>query len=428
MSEAHAKQKQISGIAAHCSFDRAVDLVELVEHPSNPNKHSDKQIALLAKIIRNQGWRNPIVVSNRSGFIISGHGRLAAAKLLNVENVPVDYQDFASEAEEHAHLIADNRIAELAEIDGNELAGLLRQLDGQIDLELTGFDQVSLDDLLASTTSDQPEVDAEPQIDKADELQKKWNTALGQVWELGDHRLLCGDCTDTDTVAQLMGGERAEICFTSPPYNAGSLNIKGNNSTLPKYVEGTDNMAQGDYLDFLNGFISAIKGFSDEQFVNLGLVQSNKLALVEFMNTQKSNFKDLIYWVKSNCAPHIQQGVMNSRVELIICLGDENRKFRSAQFSQGTRANFIEGPPAIGNEFAGIHKATFPLYLPTDIVANFSNKGALVIEPFLGSGTTLMACENLGRKCRAIEIAPAYVAVTLERWADATGKEPKLCN
>jgi len=419
--------KKISGVEVHCAFDDEMDVVDLVPNPRNPNRHDDRQIALLAKIIRSQGWRNPIVISERSGFIVAGHGRMEAARVLNVEKVPVDHQAFGSEAEEYAHLIADNRIAELAEADRGELGELIKELEGKIDLDLTGFDAPGLEELLGELEPDK-ELDAEPQIDKANELQAKWKTALGQVWELGDHRLLCGDCTDADTVAQLMGGERAEICFTSPPYNAGSLNIKGNNSTLPKYVEGTDNMAQGDYLDFLNGFISAIKGFSDEQFVNLGLVQSNKLALVEFMNTQKSNFKDLIYWVKSNCAPHIQQGVMNSRVELIICLGDENRKFRSAQFSQGTRANFIEGPPAIGNEFAGIHKATFPLYLPTDIVANFSNKGALVIEPFLGSGTTLMACENLGRKCRAIEIAPAYVAVTLERWAEATGKTPKLTN
>jgi len=218
MSEANKKQKQISGIAVHCSFDRAVDVVELVEHPSNPNKHSDKQIALLAKIIRNQGWRNPIVVSNRSGFIISGHGRLAAAKLLNVENVPVDYQDFASEADEHAHLIADNRIAELAEIDGNELAGLLRQLDGKIDLDLTGFDEVSLDDILTATEPEAAEVDAEPQIDKAEELQAKWKTELGQVWELGDHRLLCGDSTDADTVNKLMNGKVAGLMVTDPPY------------------------------------------------------------------------------------------------------------------------------------------------------------------------------------------------------------------
>lgn len=110
----------ISGIEAHCCFDKVVDVVDLVPHPRNPNKHDDKQIALLAKIIRSQGWRNPIVVSERSGFIVAGHGRLEAARVLNVEQVPVDSQAFTNEAEEYAHLIADNRIAELAEASRGE--------------------------------------------------------------------------------------------------------------------------------------------------------------------------------------------------------------------------------------------------------------------------------------------------------------------
>ena len=139
--------KRISGIEAHCAFDKEVDVVDLVPHPRNPNKHDDKQIALLAKIIGNQGWRNPIVVSERSGFIVAGHGRLGAARVLNVEKVPVDLQAFENEAEEYAHLIADNRIAELAEADRDELAGLIKELEGKIDLDLTGFDAPSLAEL-----------------------------------------------------------------------------------------------------------------------------------------------------------------------------------------------------------------------------------------------------------------------------------------
>ena len=160
--------KELSGVKVHCAFEKAVDVVDLVEHPRNPNKHGDKQIALLAKIIRNQGWRNPIVVSADSGFIVAGHGRLMAAKVLNVEQVPVDYQPFDNEAEEYAHLIADNRIAELAEADKSELAKLVRELEDKIDLDLTGFDAPSLEELLA--TKEEKQVDAEPKTDKAAEL------------------------------------------------------------------------------------------------------------------------------------------------------------------------------------------------------------------------------------------------------------------
>jgi hypothetical protein len=134
-----------SDIDVWCSHDELVDITELVQNPRNPNTHPDKQIALLAKIIKNQGWRQPITVSKRSGFIVKGHGRLAASKVLMVENVPVDYQDYATEAEEYADLIADNRIAELAEIDEDMISDLLGDtMFDDFDMDLTGFDSVEL--------------------------------------------------------------------------------------------------------------------------------------------------------------------------------------------------------------------------------------------------------------------------------------------
>ena len=134
-----------SDVDVWCSFDELVDITQMIENPRNPNKHPDKQIALLAKIIKNQGWRMPITVSKRSGFIVKGHGRLAAAKLLQVENVPVDFQDYASEAEEYADLIADNRIAELAEPDTEMIADILSDtMFEDFDMDLTGFDAEEL--------------------------------------------------------------------------------------------------------------------------------------------------------------------------------------------------------------------------------------------------------------------------------------------
>ena len=148
-------------IQVYCAHSRMVDIEAMVENPRNPNKHSDKQISLLAKIIKSQGWRNPIVVSNRSGFIVKGHCRLAAARLLGVESVPVDYQDYETEAAEWADMIADNRIAELAVSDDKELRALLSELEGQIDLELTGFSGVSLEDLLSEPEVIDEEAEAE---------------------------------------------------------------------------------------------------------------------------------------------------------------------------------------------------------------------------------------------------------------------------
>jgi hypothetical protein len=134
------KPTTASTIPIHCSYARLADVTSLVANPRNPNKHSDKQVALLAKVIRHQGWRAPITVSKRSGFIVTGHGRLAAALLLQVEQVPIDEQDFASEADEWAHLVADNRIAELSENDNAMMKELLSELDGsEFDMDFTGF-------------------------------------------------------------------------------------------------------------------------------------------------------------------------------------------------------------------------------------------------------------------------------------------------
>lgn len=132
-----AEQKPI---AVHCSHDELVPVEQLKPHPKNPNRHPAAQLELLAKVIAGNGWRSPIVVSKRSGFIVSGHGRLEAARILGVETVPVNHQDFASETEELAHLVADNRLAELAEMDNAALATLVEDnLRGKIDLELAGI-------------------------------------------------------------------------------------------------------------------------------------------------------------------------------------------------------------------------------------------------------------------------------------------------
>ncbi len=139
----------------HCAYDEMVDIVKVVPNPRNPNTHSDKQIELLAKIIDYQGWRVPITVSKRSGFVVRGHGRLLAAEALGLEKVPVDYQDYENEAEEWADLIADNRIAELSELDDGLLKDLIEELEtSEIDLDLTGFNEEELESITTEINVD----------------------------------------------------------------------------------------------------------------------------------------------------------------------------------------------------------------------------------------------------------------------------------
>jgi ParB-like chromosome segregation protein Spo0J len=147
----------------NCAFDEVVPLEKIVPNPRNPNQHPPSQVALLAKVIAHQGWRSPIVVSRRSGFIVSGHGRFEAAKALGLSQVPVDYQDFKTDADEWAHLVADNRIAELAEIDTSGLKDLLSELKAEdFDMDLAGFDASALEVLLAGPQEPEPPEDFKP--------------------------------------------------------------------------------------------------------------------------------------------------------------------------------------------------------------------------------------------------------------------------
>ena len=163
MNTAKAKRRASSspvpsGPSVNCAFDELVPLEKLVPNPRNPNQHPEAQVRLLAKVIGHQGWRSPIVVSTRSGFIVAGHGRFEAAKVLGLAQVPVDYQDFATEADEWAHLVADNRLAELAEADEAALKSVLAELKaGDFDLDLAGFDATALAGLLADNTPVPPD-------------------------------------------------------------------------------------------------------------------------------------------------------------------------------------------------------------------------------------------------------------------------------
>ncbi len=162
--ESHANPP--AGPAVNCAFDELVPLEKLVPNPRNPNQHPQSQVALLAKVIGHQGWRSPVVVSTRSGFIVAGHGRYEAAKALGLSVVPVDYQDFATEADEWAHLIADNRLAELAEADDAALRSLLGELKAtDLDMDLSGFDATALQGLLSGGAEPEPPADF-PAVDE----------------------------------------------------------------------------------------------------------------------------------------------------------------------------------------------------------------------------------------------------------------------
>lgn len=201
------------------------------------------------------------------------------------------------------------------------------------------------------------------------------------------------------------------------------MNIKGNPRTEDKYNLFNDNQSEESYFNFLVANVGLMIDNADEVFYNIGLVENNKRCIMLLINHFLEQFKDIIYWEKNSCAPHIQAGIINNLVEFILCFGDGKRKFKNAQFSQGSYWNVIKGSNASGNEYSKIHKATFPLYLPIDIVKNFTPKNGTVIDCFGGTGTTMIACELLKRNCRMMELDPKYCDVIIKRWEKLTGEK-----
>ena len=186
------------GVPVFCAHDAIVALEKLIPNPKNPNTHSDEQVKLLGRIIQATGWRQPITVSNRSGFIVKGHGRLLAARMAGLTEAPVDFQEYTSEAEEWADLVADNRLAELSEINNALLMDIFQDIDlSEIPAELTGYTEQEIQDIGEALAAELE--DTEGAVEDADALPDEAPeiiTKPGDIWLVGRHRVMCGDCTD----------------------------------------------------------------------------------------------------------------------------------------------------------------------------------------------------------------------------------------
>ena len=394
-------------------------LDDLTPDAENFNRHTEFGQKLLEDSLRKFGAGRSILV-DKDGNIIAGNSTTETAAAIGMEDVivvPTDGKKL---------VVVQRTDLSLDSPEGRELAlaDNMTALKG-IDLDLAKVQDTLGDDLAKAWGMEIPEVQKQAQEDDfdpdsvTDTVCKK-----GDIWKLGNHRLMCGDSIDAGDVALLMDGENADIAFTSPPYNAGNIGQDGNKSTMKKYREFDDNKTMDDYFKFVSTNIECLLNVSEEIFYNIGLVSGNKVAIFKLINEYIDNFKDIIYWEKNTSAPMIQQGCINNLVEFIICFGHNNsRKFANTQFSQGTYWNVIKGKNASENEYADIHKATFPMYLPENIISNFTSERALVLDCFGGTGTTMIAAEQLNRKCYMMELDPHYCDVIIARWEKLTGNK-----
>ena len=398
---------------------------KLIPYAKNARTHSDEQVAQIAGSIKEFGFNNPVLV-DKDNSIIAGHGRFMAARKLGMDKVPVVILDHLTESQRKAYILADNRIALNSGWDSSMLSVELQDLKDDIDLSLLGFDPDELDALLnpVEETEGLTDEDAVPEVP----VEPK--TKLGDIYILGNHRLMCGDSTSITDVEKLMDGKNVDFVFTSPPYNAGdSEKLSGNTHTTDnKYGMYQDNKSSDDYLNLLVEFTNSWLMHTKCMAVNLQQLAGNKIAFIEYLDTFKQNFVDMAIWDKRHGAPQMAKNVMSNRYEYIIFLSNQinpSRAIPTANF-QGTVQNVYEGKPNRNNEFSDVHAATFPVDLPEWAIKSFTSNNSTIGDCFGGTGTTLIAAEKLGKKAYLMEIDPKYCDIIVKRWEDFTGKKAQL--
>lgn len=397
-----------------CAHTEMVDVDLLVPHPLNPNKHGEKQIEMLAKIMKHQGWRHPITVSKRSGFIVAGHGRLMAAKKLGWTSAPIDRQEFETEADEYAHLIADNKIAELADHDDAKMFEDLKAFP-DLDLDLLGIPDLEI-----------PAVELIPQCDPDDvpDALPEPKVVRGEVYLLGRHRLMCGDSTVITDVERLMNGEKADLWLTDAPYGVSYadknefLNSLGNGIRLTKRIEN-DHMSLDDSAEFWFQVASCAFSFCSNKaaYYWFACQGGDQMMMMMMQSLGRAAWKvrhELI-WVKNN---HVLGRCDYQYKHEPILYGW--KKDGTHNFYGGFQTSVIEFPKPQANK---LHPTMKPVELFELLMNNSTKQGELVLETFGGSGTSVIAAEKTSRKCYAIEIDPHYCGVILDRWQKFTGQK-----
>jgi ParB-like chromosome segregation protein Spo0J len=399
-------------------------LDKLIPYAKNSRTHSEEQIAQIAGSIKAFGFTNPILVGG-DGVIVAGHGRLSAARQLGLKQVPVIVLDHLSETERRALVIADNKLALNAGWDEEILQLEIEQLRAEdFDIDLLGFTE---EELQAFEPEEIPEFQGDE--DEVPEPPEEPVTKLGDVWLLGKHRVMCGDSTSVDAVDKLMKSVRADLCFTSPPYALGkSAALSGNKNISKRGVAYDEHQDDSDsWSTLMSGWWAASLPFVSSWVVNVQPLAGNKRDLFRWINDRVDRLVDVATWDKGHAAPQMASGVMSSRYEWIIIFGDDGAS-RVIPFSSwhGTVQSVYDAPPQRKNEFADVHGATMPTHLAEWVCNTLCDKAKIVFDPFGGTGTTMIACEKIGKFANLMEISPRYVDVIVKRWQDFTGKQATL--
>ena len=410
-------------------------ITELKPYGRNARKHGDKQVDLLARSIREFGFNNPVLI-DRNRNIVAGHGRFEAAKRLGLESVPTVLLDHLSAAQIRAYRIADNRIAELSDWDEEllrlEILDLSElELAGEIDFEvsLTGFDTAAIDVLIDGSGADagntpaetveEPEPDAVPV------------TRAGEMWTLGRHRILCADALQENSYAKLMAGETARMIFSDPPYNVpinGHVRI-GDSAGHREFAMAVGEMSEAQFREFLRTAIRQSVATVMEGGICMFCIDWRHVAdLIEAGKAEGLALINLCVWNKSNAG----MGSLYRSKHEMVCVFKTGRAAHVNNVELGRHGRYRTNVW----DYAGVntfrrgraadladHPTVKPTALVADAIRDVSHKGEIVLDPFSGSGATLLAAEKTGRTARVMELDAIYVDVAIRRWQALTGQD-----
>ena len=382
----------------------------LIPYARNSRTHSDAQVAQIAASIREFGWTNPVLVDGSNG-IIAGHGRVLAARKLGFDQVPVIELAHLTESQKRAYVLADNKLAENAGWDDELLRIELEALQAAgFDLSLTGFADDELAVLMAELAGNEglTDDDAVPEVTDDPVSQP------GDVWLLGEHRLLCGDATDPVALETLMGSDLADMAFTDPPYNVNYANTAKDKQRGTHRPILNDNLGEG-FTGFLSAACANLLAYS-KGAVYIAMSSSELDTLQSAFRAAGGRWSTFIIWAKNTFT--LGRADYQRQYEPILYGWREGADhFWCGARDQGDVWN-VKKP-----QKNDLHPTMKPVELVERAVRNSSKTRDLVLDPFGGSGSTLIACEKSGRRARLIELDPKYVDVIVKRWEDFTGRK-----
>lgn len=398
----------------------------------NANKGTKRGKELLEQSLKELGAGRSILV-DKDGNVIAGNKTLEMAQklglkirvieagrdeLVAVQRPDLDLTDGAGEARRLAYL--DNRVAELdLEWDAQVVA---EDLQAGIDFDALGFLEKELQSLASGSEGPSGETVPDAPVEQGAELRKKWGVESGQIWELGRHRLVCGDCRDAEAVARLMAGEQAQVCWTDPPWNVNyGGNIEKQNAQGYKVRTIANDNLGGEFPAFVRSCVKVIWDACIPGAVLYLVMGAQEWPTVDgILRENGFHWSSTIIWVKD---------------QLVLSRKDYHTQYEPVWYGwRGDAARIREVLDRKQSDVWQIERPKrseeFPIMKPVELIErsliNSSLLGDVIFDPFVGSGTTIMACERLGRDCRAMDVDPQAVAVSLERWAVMTGLEPVL--